>query len=494
MTGEWEIRGVPRALTCDMWWFSDQTEEMATGSERKSSGSPGASGGTRWIGMAGLVLLADLLFWDHALGLSLAIFAAAIFAVAVLHNPGRDWQRPALLLAASAFPVIEYLQTLSLVFLLAGLVASIAWVNGCTETLGRRALQLLRDLPWRGTSDGLAFGVAVRKSASAQGYGRHASHWGLPLAGGLILTGLLIEANPILSEGLAQLLRFEIDGTVIARSLFWAGAALAIWPLIAPPKPLPVAQPWNLPRLPGPGAGSVVRGLVLFNAILGVQTGMDAVYLWGGATLPSGMNAAEYAHRGAYPLLATALLAGAFALVARPFAREDHRLRFLLLLWLAQNLALTVAALLRLDLYVGEFGLTYLRLYAAIWMGLVAAGLGLIGWQVFRDLPNRWLVIRSLGLGIGTLYAAAFVNFADIIATKNLSRDTFDASYVCALGPTAAAAIAAAEAPFPADQPYPFGWPRCDATGPRIDDWRDWGFRNWRVRRYLEEMPQPERS
>jgi hypothetical protein len=40
------------------------------------------------------------------------------------------------------------------------------------------------------------------------------------------------------------------------------------------------------------------------------------LYLWGSATLPDGLTYADYAHRGAYPLIVTALLAGWFAIVA----------------------------------------------------------------------------------------------------------------------------------------------------------------------------------
>jgi len=220
---------------------------------------------------------------------------------------------------------------------------------------------------------------------------------------------------------------------------------------------------------------------------------MDAAYLWGGAVLPEGMTAAEYAHRGAYPLLVTALLAGAFALAARPFAREDRHLRWLLLLWLAQNVALVLSSLLRLELYVEAFGLTYLRLHSAIWMGLVAAGLGLTGWQVWRNRSNLWLITRTAGLVVVTLYTACFINFADIIATENLSRpDLVDDGYVCSLGPTAAAAIRASGRSLRAFKPY-YGEQLCDVARPKIEGWRDWGFRNWRVSRYLDQMPVMER-
>ena len=58
------------------------------------------------------------------------------------------------------------------------------------------------------------------------------------------------------------------------------------------------------------------RSLILFNALFALQSGLDLVYLWGGASLPDGMSHAEYAHRGAYPLIVTALLAAGFVLIA----------------------------------------------------------------------------------------------------------------------------------------------------------------------------------
>lgn len=480
---EWMIRGVPRALATDLWWMEVASEgsdnPAAGGSER---GLEGAGG--RGLALLALVLLADLLFYGHAPGLSLALFAGAVLAAAMILSPGRDRLRPALLLTVAALPVVEHVQALSLGFLATGLLGSLAWATGGTGALARRALRILRDLPLRGMIDAAGLGREVARSGIVTEHRRHLRSWAFPVGGGLVLGGLLVQANPVLDQALARLFSFDGSWAGFGRLLFWAGAALLIWPLIASPRAGTV-ETLALPRLPGPNALSVARGLVLFNLILGVQTGMDAVYLWGGAALPEGMTAAEYAHRGAYPLLVTALLAGGFALAARPFATEDRRLRMLLLLWLAQNVALTVSALLRLELYVEAFGLTYLRLHSAIWMGLVAAGLGLTAWQVWRGLPNGWLLLRTVGLGIGVLYAACFVNFAAIIAAENLSREAFDGRYVCGLGPTAAGAIAASGRDVRLIGDYADDQGPCPTIGPQIDGWRDWGFRDWRVRRYL---------
>lgn len=480
MAKEWVIRGVPPGLSRDMWWMTaaeDVPPPPPPGQRVRGLGETGGRAGALVV----LVALADWLFFGHALGLSLALFSAAVLGVVMLVSPGRERLRPALLLLVTALPVVEHVQALSLVFLGLGLLVSLVWASAGREALAGRAFRLVQELPLRGVRDGIGLGSQVVKSEVLRDHRRHLRGWAFPLGGALVLSALLIEANPVLGELALRLARLDIGVETVERLLFWTGAVLLIWPLITP---LPEAGDFRL-RLPmpkGPSAGSVARGLVVFNTILGVQTVMDAAYLWGGAALPEGMTAAEYAHRGAYPLLVTALLAGAFALAARPFAAEDRQLRGLLLLWLAQNVALVLSALMRLELYVDAFGLTYLRVHAAIWMALVAAGLGLTAWQVWQGLPNRWLLLRSVALAAGTLYACCFVNFAAVIAKENLSRpERLDAVYVCALGPLAAAEIAADDVRLPC-------WP----GRPRIDGWRDWGFRNWRVSRYLDRMPVAE--
>jgi hypothetical protein len=98
-------------------------------------------------------------------------------------------------------------------------------------------------------------------------------------------------------------------------------------------------------------ARSVTRALILFNVMFAAQTLMDVGYLWGGVRLPDGMTYATYAHRGAYPLMATALLAGGFALVAQTWL-DGLVMRGLLLVWIVQTLILVMSSILRLALNV----------------------------------------------------------------------------------------------------------------------------------------------
>ncbi len=473
--GQYVVRGVPTSILQDSWWIGsgDEPKPKNAKAEKQATGKA--------IGLLlVLVVLADFLFFGHSVGVSLAVYTVAVAGAVVSLMPRHPRVLgPAGLLFLSVLPVVEYVQTLSVIMLLVGAVTSLCWaVCGYRDAASvRRFLVLvpqlgIRDLFWAAQT---APAFAEDKAEKT----RFWRSWAFPTGGALVLASLLISANPILSDLINQVWRFDFR---IERALFWIGVAVFVWPVLAVstrPGLLATKQGPRrqrmVPRL-GLNAQSVGNALVLFNLLLGVQTVLDITYLWGGAKLPEGMSHAEYAHRGAYPLVLTALLAGGFALAARPFLDQRGGLKHWMAAWLAQNVLLVVSSLLRLSLYVEAYGLTYLRVHAAIWMGLVAAGLCLTGWQILRRKSNRWLMIRSAALGVGVLYACCFVNFAALIARENLRHsERYDEYYVCQLGPMAAAEIAAS--------PRPVG---CRLSAPKIDTWREWGFRADRVLRSLK--------
>jgi hypothetical protein len=467
MAQDWVIHGVPMALERDGWWLDDPHQPSAQARLAHTGKRP------LWALLL-LIGLADVLFYRQTPGLSLALFAVAVFAATMTGRP-----RPVALvvLVLSVLPVVDYVQALSVVILLLGLPLAIV-LNRAAPALPA-TWALLLSVPLRGTRDGIHalrhFRTNLHPTSTAK---RLLTNWAFPVGGTLVLVSLLTEANPILGEWIAVLTNLPLNPVeALIRASFWIGIALLIWPLLAT-APVPAGRTAkSLPHINlGLNATSVSNALIAFNLILGLQTLLDARYLWTGAELPQGMTLATYAHRGAYPLLATALLAGAFALAARPWLAERKSLKPLLILWLAQNTLLTLSALYRLDLYVQAFGLSYLRIYAAIWMGLVATGLALTLTQIATARTNHWLLTRCTLLAAATLYLAAFVNFADLIAKVNVAEDHIDAVYLCSLGPTAAAALPAAI---------------CPQIHPETPGWRDWGYRNWRVLRYLEPQEAP---
>ena len=511
------IQGIPYSLLHDGWWLNETTEGAAPPRRPRpprlpESPATPALHGVATIALLLLIGLADVLFWRQRPGLSLAVFgAAAMASVWGIARPGRavGGGRGALIIAGLALlPVIEQVQTLSLVFLISGMLGFAAYAtNGRLRPLPAllaAGLRLATYLPWFSvwSLSQVAHHMVNDGDAGAR-FDRAKSAWAMPLAVGLLFIWLLTAANPVL-EGWFQraFAGLWLDRTARIRICFWLAVACPLWPYLSAPRlaariirPLPGALHLHSPTAAGLNPASVANALVLFNLIFAVQTLLDLTYLWSGFDLPSGMTHAEYAHRGAYPLVATALLAGAFALISRPFTDGSPRLRRLLALWIGQNVMLVVSSLYRLELYMEAYGLTYLRVAAAIWMGLVAAGLMLTFWQLWGGRSNLWLLARSSALLAATLYACCFVNFAQIIAKTNLTlhdtgaRIALDTQYLCDLGPTAAAAIL--------DHSARTGWQYCSssdmAEGPQIQGWRDWGFRSWRVQRYLmASLPAPK--
>lgn len=495
MTKDLILRGVPGSVFHDAWWLS-QPEATAPPPVPPRDQTGPIPGGF-WVvtaSLALLILLADLLFWDaQGLGLSVPLFALAIFAVATAAIPWGQKMAPLALLVACLLPSVEYIQALSLAFALAGLVLSVILARDPGLDLIRRSLRLTLRLPfWWGIWMLGRFGLGLPDRFSEKSLFSSAFRdWSLPAGGALILLFLMAQANPLIETALTSLINlpFQLERH-IPRILFWLGLGLILAPFLGP---LPQVKP-SIPRAAGPSADSllsvrsVLNALVTFNLMLAVQSVTDIGILWGAVGLPAGMTHAEYAHRGAYPLLATAMLAGLFSLIARPHLGQNPWAMRLQVLWLAQNLFLCASALLRLWDYVQAFGLTYLRLHAAIWMVLVAAGLGLVLWQNLKGRGNPWLMVRVGGLGLGTLYAACFVNFAAIIAGWNLAhfglRDTY---YLCELPRTAAAELL----PYRDDSEIIRDY--CPATYPfQPQDLRDWGFREWRVQRYVQAVMQSE--
>ena len=175
--------------------------------------------------------------------------------------------------------------------------------------------------------------------------------------------------------------------------------------------------------LPGFSLASVTLSLFAFNAIFAVQNGLDLAYLWSGAALPDGMTLAAYAHRGAYPLIATALLAALFVLLTlRPGSdmAASPLLRRLVYLWIAQNVLLVASTMLRTLDYVDAYSLTRLRIAALLWMALVALGLLLICFRIWRDRSSRWLINANCAAAAALLGVCAFVDLGAVAAGWNV--------------------------------------------------------------------------
>jgi hypothetical protein len=176
-------------------------------------------------------------------------------------------------------------------------------------------------------------------------------------------------------------------------------------------------------------------------------------------------------------------------------AEQSRVIRPLVYLWVAQNVLLVLSSILRLDLYVQIYLLTWWRVAAFIWMVLVALGLVLIVARIALNRSNDWLIRANLIALTATLYICSLVNFAAVIADYNVSHSReaagkgvwIDMNYLFSLGPQALPAIDRAIALRGFDPAL------VSRRGSLVEQqrrevvsWRSWGFRSWRLQRALE--------
>lgn len=256
----------------------------------------------------------------------------------------------------------------------------------------------------------------------------------LPVVGGAIFIILFAAANPLIAQAFATL-RFPSAWQV----LLWGLVAACIWPSLRPSAAvmgLSGHLPDTEPVVPGTSLPSVLIALAVFNAIFAVQNGLDIAFLWSGGTLPAGMVQSDYVHRGAYPLIATALVAGVMALaMLRPgsAAARHPWARRLVTLWVVQNLVLVASSVLRTLDYIDTSMLTAWRIAALIWMALVAFGLLTICRRILAGHSARWLINWNALAAAVALSACSVVDLGAIAAAWNVRSERPAAVDLCYL-------------------------------------------------------------
>jgi len=248
----------------------------------------------------------------------------------------------------------------------------------------------------------------------------------LPIIGSLIFIALFAAANPVIETWFASLSGPQFDVWTFFRILLWLVLIWLAWGVMRPHtarRLLGTFDGRGELAIPGISPASVMMSLAAFNLLFAMQNAMDAAWLWGLMPLPDGMTLAAYAHRGAYPLIATAMLAALFVLVAlRPGSATAaiRPVRLLVALWIGQNLFLVFNAGLRTIDYVEAYSLTVLRISALLWMGLVALGLVLVLWRMLADKSTGWLINANLAAAGLLLTAVCFIDLGAIAAQWNV--------------------------------------------------------------------------
>lgn len=391
-----------------------------------------------WLKVAAAVLLAFLaerLLFDQEVGATIGAHALAWTACVVALRPALLRDRRALfaIVAAVGFglvmverpgPLACLLFAVSLTvavlsarvksgdpawrwaqrFVVHGVVMTVGWALDLfkVNTLPARTVRAVRRSPWA------LLGVIA-----------------LPVIGGGIFLALFAAANPLISDFLARLRLPELPEHAFARFIFFGACAVAVASTLRPRWRRKLFELPSLPAraLPGGGVASVTLSLLVFNLLFAIQNALDIAFLWSGAPLPGDMGLADYAHRGAWALMVTALLAGLFVLVfLRPGSETARKplVKGLVVAWIGQNMLLVASSILRTADYVEAYALTRFRIAALLWMALVGIGLLLICWRLLRNRDGHWLIDANVRVLLVVLAVVSVVDFGSIAAWWNV--------------------------------------------------------------------------
>jgi Domain of unknown function (DUF4173) len=267
----------------------------------------------------------------------------------------------------------------------------------------------------------------------------------------LVFGALFVAADAVFEKLVVDFLGFdvaEVFGHLFLILLYtWVTAGLLWVALLASnPESLSFRRPDSL------SLGIIELGIVLglLDLLFLVFVIVQVRYLFGGAErvlTTAGLTYAEYARRGFFELVAVTALALPTLLLAHWLLRSGSRERVFRVLagaLVALLFVVMASALQRMYLYLEEYGLTELRLYATIFMAWLAVVLVWFLLTVLRGRRYRF-AFGALVTGFAAILLINVMNPDALIARTNLDRleegKRFDAYYLTTLSADAAPAL-----------------------------------------------------
>jgi hypothetical protein len=435
-----------------------------------------------WLALFGgavaLGVVADVLFDGRPLGLNVAVFALAFVAALalLLHasrapwHQGRRFMAAPLLAFAAMFawhdsPLLTFANSLGLVGAVslgalrrsqpwpadatlaeygAGLVSAGAGVFAGTIDL------LEREVRWDEMTRGL-------RGARAAALGRGLI-LGLPFL--LVFGSLFVAADAVFRRLLESALPTSLPSlwphVLVACGAAWAAAGL-LRDLAAHredarlvPGDVLVARKPNVSI----GATEIAVALAALDVLFAAFVAVQARFLFGGRSVVLAhdhLTYAQYARHGFFELVAVSILVVPVVLAAKAAAREHRRLvAALSAVLVVLELAVAASALQRMHVYVDQYGLTELRIYATgviLWIAIVLV------WAlatVVRGAARRFAV-GAIVAGFAATLALNVIDPDALVARTNLDSRHVDAAYLARLSddavPTLVARLATVRAP-----------------------------------------------
>lgn len=411
----------------------------------------------------GLGVLAGLTLIGAPAGLGLTLLCIALVALTARAAPHHDrftaicWIGAGLLAMSATLRSAVWLVALALLGALA--------LSGVAAVGGRRWAELLRGAG--GAFVGLVPGPVFLIALAARIGGRLDAIGpvlrGALIAGVLVLVfgGLFASADEAFGDLAGSLFDLvpAIDDDLPARIAVLLGviavAGGLIWTACAGDRGATAPDP----IIRGIGITEWAIALVALDLLFAIFVGLQVGPVLDGPDVvanTAGITYSSYAREGFFQLLFAAALSLVVIAAARRYARVEGERERRLLEWMLGGLCVLVlcvlaVAIMRIDLYVGAFGSTRLRLFASAGGWLLGGVFVLLLIAGAREALAKWLPRAVVVLCTLWLIGLVLMNPDLRIAQQNVARfeatGKIDAGYLRELSPDAVPALAELPSP-----------------------------------------------
>lgn len=424
-------------------------------------------------------------------GLSAAILVLAVAAFLLVSGRPPSWQSRALIGAAPVFGVFLALRSSPWLLPLDVLVAGGLLVLGASLARGGSIL----DLPLSGllaravhaTVHGVAAPAFAAQGLPCAARRRSSILRGLGLALPLLLIlGALLASADVLFANLFDFVP-DVDDSMAHAVLVGLGAwGMAGLLRVAAATP-PADGPQRFPLL---GAIEATVVLASVTVLFAGFTVTQIVALGGGGhqvVETAGLTYAEYARSGFFQLVAVAAITLAVLLIVDVLTNasegpSQRRIVRLSQACIGLTLVVVVSALRRLDLYENAYGLTMLRLYAAVFASWIGVSLVLLGGWVQKRRDRAWFPAAAVGAGLAALLVLNVINPEAMVVRRNVTMtersDRFDPGYLVELSDDAVPAIVIALLRLPAVLSAKIVADICSRPPRTTEGWAAWNASN----------------
>lgn len=377
----------------------------------------------------------SFLFYQQNSGLNFLLFSVTVTALLAWYNPSgmRDpaWATPAVLTLATGLFVFVHSSWLAII---ANVLSLLSLAGASMNRQSSVAMNLLAAGGSVAASPAFLaediYNKTQQDNPGEKKYLRSLLVYLVPLALAVLFFAIYRAANPLFAEFTKKInldfitfrwIMFTLAGLLVCSGLVRSRrfAAIDLWEKRQQPAIDVSKNPgWNEKK-----AATIL--FVLLNLMLLFMNFLDVNYLYLGAGMPDGITHKQFVHKGVGNLILSIVMGISVILFffrGHLNSGENKLLKWLVYLWIIQNLMMVISTCVRNDIYIQEALITYKRIGVYFWTGMAAAGLLTTAWKI-RHRLQAWFLIRSNSMiALVVLAAASAVDWDRFVTGYNLRR------------------------------------------------------------------------